>query len=313
METNLRIAVATAVAPVAWGSTYYVTAHFLPADRPLFDAALRALPFGLVLLALRPGRVPRAWWTRTALLGVLNFAAFFVLVFVAAYRLPGGLASTLTATSPIVVMLLAWLLASERPGLASLAGAVVGAAGVALLVLHGGTHPDALGVLAAFGAVAASSLGFVLVKVWRPPVELATFTAWQLIAGGVALVPVALLVEGAPPALGGRALAGYAYIGVAGTVVAYVVWFRGMRALPAASVSLIGLLNPVAGSVIGVVLADEALTGTRVVGMVLVLGGVLLGQRLLAPVRHRRHHRDPDEGDADDAGHDLGDLVLDGQ
>ncbi|WP_017933797.1 DMT family transporter [Nocardioides sp. Iso805N] len=283
-----------ALAPIAWGSGYYVTATYLPPDRPLFGAAVRALPFGLLLLALHPARLRGSWWWRTALLGALNFAAFFALIFVAADRLPGGLAATLTATSPLMIMLFAWALAGERPPHASLAGAVVGIVGVALLVLRGTTHVDAIGVLASLVAVVVSSLGFILVKTWRPPVDLLPFTAWQLIFGGLLLVPVALFVEGAPPHLDGRALAGFAWIGLAGTVLAYVVWFQGMRRLPAAAVSLVGLLNPVSGTVIGVALAGEAFTPSRAIGMALVLGGIVLGQPAVLDVlrgRLRGHQR----------------------
>ncbi|WGL53924.1 EamA family transporter [Nocardioides sp. BP30] len=270
--------VAAAAAPVAWGSGYYVTATYLPPDRPLFGATVRALPFGLLLLALRPARLRGSWWWRTALLGALNFSAFFTLVFVAAERLPGGLAATLTATSPLVIMSFAWALAGERPARASLAGAGLGIVGVALLVLRGGTHVDALGVIASLAAVAVSSLGFILVKTWRPPVDLLPFTGWQLVFGGLLLLPVALTVEGAPPHLDARALAGFAWIGLVGTVLAYAVWFQGMRRLPAAAVSLVGLLNPVAGTVIGVALAGESFGPGRAIGMVLVLGGIVLGQ-----------------------------------
>lgn len=277
MESNSRVALAAALAPIAWGSGYYVTQEFLPPGRPLFGAAVRALPFGLVLLALRPGLLQGSWWWRTALLGALNFAAFFVLIFVAAYRLPSGVAATLTATAPLFVMVFAWALAGERPHARSLIAAAIGLAGVGVLVLHGGVRLDTVGVLSSLGAVLCSSLGFVLVKVWQPPVELMTFTGWLMVFGGLVLTPVALAVEGAPPALDGRALGGFAYLGLVGTVLAYAVWFRGLRRLPAAAVSLIGLLNPVAGAVIGAVLAHEVFTAAQVAGMVLVLGGVLLG------------------------------------
>jgi probable blue pigment (indigoidine) exporter len=278
-----------AIAPMAWGAGYYVTETFLPPDRPLFGAAVRALPFGLLLLALRPGLLSGSWWWRTALLGALNFSAFFVLVFVAAYRLPGGLAATITATSPIAVMLFAWALAGERPHRASLTAAVVGVGGVALLVVRGGVEVDAIGVLASLAAVAVSALGFILVKTWRPPVELATFTAWQLVFGGLLLVPVALAVEGAPPALDARAVGGFAFLGLLGTVAAYAAWFAGLRRLPAAAVSLVGLLNPVTGTVVGVALAGESFGTTHAVGIVLVLGGALLGQpAVIEAVRRRR-------------------------
>ncbi|UDY25229.1 EamA family transporter [Nocardioides sp. Kera G14] len=277
VESSKALALAS-LAPIAWGTGYYVTDAYLPPDRPLFGAAVRALPFGLLLLALRPAPLRGSWWWRTAVLGVLNFAAFFVLIFIAAYRLPGGVAATLTATSPIVVMLLAWLILGERPVRAAVIAAAVGIVGVGVLVLRGGISLDPTGVLASLAAVLCSSLGFVLVRSWRPPVPLLTFTAWQLVFGGLALMPVALLVEGAPPALDARAVVGFAYLGLVGTVIAYVVWFQGLRRAPAAAVSLVGLLNPVAGAVVGVTLAHDAVTWTQMLGMVLVLGGVVAGQ-----------------------------------
>jgi probable blue pigment (indigoidine) exporter len=277
-----------ALAPIAWGSGYYVTETFLPPDRPLFGATVRALPFGLMLLALRP-RLPQGiWWWRALVLGTLNIGAFFALIFVAAYRLPGGMAATLTATAPIMVMLIAWGLIRERPRAASLAGAAVGVAGVALLVLRSGVSVDPIGVAASFGAVVMSSVGFVLVKRWKPPVDLLTFTAWQLVAGGLVLLPIALLVEGAPPPLDLRAVGGFLYLGLFGTVLAYVVWFRGLRRLPAAAVSLVGLLNPVSGTVIGVVVAGETFGAVQALGLLMVLGGIVAGQPSVAARLRRR-------------------------
>lgn len=267
-----------ALAPIAWGSGYYVTETFLPPDRPLFGALVRALPFGLLLLAVRPVLPHGSWWWRALLLGTLNIGAFFVLIFVAAYRLPGGTAATLTATAPIAIMLVAWALVRERPRALALVGAGVGAAGVGLLVLRAGASLDPVGVAASLGAVTMSSVGFVLVKRWQPPVDLLTFTAWQLVAGGLVLLPVALLVEGPPPALDPPAVLGFLYLGLVGTVLAYVVWFRGLRLLPAGAVALVGLLNPVAGTVVGVVLAGEVFGTAQGLGLALVLGGILAGQ-----------------------------------
>ena len=145
-------------------------------------------------------------------------------------------------------------------------------------MLRGGVRADAIGVAASLGAVALSSLGYVLVKRWQPPVDMVTFSAWQLVAGGLVLVPVAALVEGAPPAIDGRGVAGFLYIAVIGTALANVAWFTGLRRMPAGAVSLIGLLNPVVGVGLGVALAGELFGFTQAVGMLLVLGGILLGQ-----------------------------------
>lgn len=273
----------TAVAPIAWGTTYVVTENLLPDDRPLFAAAARALPAGLALLALRR-RLPHGhWWWRSLLLGLCNIGLFFPLIFLAAYHLPGGLAATLQATSPLAVMAIAWPTIGERPGARRILAALVGLVGVGLLVMRAGGAVSTLGLVAGFGSVAVSALGFVLVKRWPAPVEdgvdMVTMVSWQLVWGGLFLVPLALLVEGPPPALTGANLLGFAWLTTMGTAVAYVCWFRGLAAMPAGAVSLVGLVNPVVGTVLGVLVMNEAFGPLQALGMVLVLGGVVAGQR----------------------------------
>lgn len=268
----------TAVPPVVWGTTYVVTESLLPEDRPLFSATVRALPVGLLLLLWRR-RLPHGdWWWRSIVLGVANIGLFFPLLFLGAYHLPGGLASTLTATSPLVVMALAWLALGERPPAIRVVAALVGVVGVGLLVLRSPDGVTTLGLIGAGGAVLASSVGFVLIKRWESPSDLLTLTSWQLVAGGLLLVPVSLVVEGAPPALDLAAVAGYAWLGLVGTGLAYVLWFRGLRRMPAGSVALIGLVNPVVGTTLGVLVAAETFGSTQALGMALCLGGVVGGQ-----------------------------------
>jgi probable blue pigment (indigoidine) exporter len=268
----------TAFAPTVWGTTYLVTERLLPPDRPLFSATLRALPTGLVLLAATRRLPSGHWWWRSVLLGLCNIGMFFPLLFLAAYRLPGGLASTLQATSPLAVMALAALVIGERAGRRRIVAAAVGLAGVSLLVLRSPGHLDPLGLAAAFGSVLVSALGFVLIKRWDPPVDMLTLVSWQLVVGGVALLPVAWLVEGAPPHLAASAVSGYLWLMVAGTGLAYWCWFTGLRAMPAGAVALVGLVNPVIGTGLGVAVAAEAFGWPQAMGMVLVLGGVVAGQ-----------------------------------
>jgi probable blue pigment (indigoidine) exporter len=276
--TSGRALLLTAFAPAAWGTTYLVTERLLPPDRPLLSATLRALPTGLVLLAATRRLPSGDWWWRAALLGACNIGMFFPLLFLAAYRLPGGLASTLQATSPLAVMALAALVIGERAGSARVVAAGVGIAGVSLLVLRSPGELDTLGLVAAFGSVVVSALGFVLIKRWTPPVDMLTLVSWQLVAGGLLLLPVTLLVEGAPPHLGVHAIGGYVWLMTAGTGVAYWCWFTGLRAMPAGAVSLVGLINPVVGTVLGITVAGEAFGWLQAAGMVLVLGGVVAGQ-----------------------------------
>jgi probable blue pigment (indigoidine) exporter len=280
METkSLSTILVTAIAPIAWGSTYIVTENFLPPDRPFFAATVRALPAGLVLLAFRR-RLPHGdWWWKAVVLALCNIGMFFPLIFLSAYHLPGGLAATLQATSPLAVMGIAWAVIGERAGVVRVAAAVVGLVGVCLLVLRSPGGVDALGLIGAFGSVLVSAVGFVLIKRWEPPVDLLTLVSWQLVVGGLVLLPVGLVIEGAPPALDLGAVLGFVWIAGAGTALAYFCWFRGLRLMSAGAVSLIGLVNPVVGTLLGVAFAGEAFGTTQVAGMALVLGGVVAGQR----------------------------------
>lgn len=283
MEEKYRVLALTAVAPLAWGTTYLVTEALLPPDRPLFAAAVRALPAGLLLLAWRRRLPTGDWWWRSAVLGTLTIGLFFPLIFLAAYHLPGGLAATLQATSPLVVMAFAFGLLSERAGTGQVVGALAGLVGVALLVLRSPGGVDAVGLAAAAGSVLVSSLGFVLLKRWKPrlpaDVDMVTLVSWQLVAAGVLLVPIALLVEGAPPALDLPAVAGFVWLGGVGTALAYVCWFSGLTRAPAGATALVGLLNPVVGTLLGVAVMGEVFGPVQALGTALVLGGVVAGQR----------------------------------
>jgi probable blue pigment (indigoidine) exporter len=285
--TSLRTLLVTTVAPIALGTTYIVTENFLPPDRPLFAAAARALPAGLVLLAWRRQLPHGDWWWKAALLGLCNIGLFFPLIFLAAYELPGGLAATVQAMSPLAVMVIALPALGERPGVRRVVAALVGLLGVGLLVLRAGGELSTLGLVAAVGSVVVSALGFVLVKRWPSPADMLTTISWQLVAGGLVLVPVALLVEGAPPALSATNLGGLLWLTTVGTAVAYYCWFRGLVRMPAGAVAIVGLVNPVVGTILGVLFAGELFGWAQALGMVLVLGGVVAGQRIaLRPQRH---------------------------
>jgi probable blue pigment (indigoidine) exporter len=276
METNhWSTPLVTAVAPIAWGSTYLVTEQFLPPDRPLFAATVRALPVGLVLLAFRHKLPSGDWWWKAIVLGLCNIGLFFPLIFLAAYHLPGGLAATLQATSPLAVMAIAAMVIGERAGVVRVGAAVVGLVGVTLLVLRNPGEVDTLGLFGAFGSVLVSAVGFVLIKRWKAPVDLLTLVSWQLVVGGLVLLPVTLLVEGAPPAVDLPAALGFLWIAGVGTGVAYVCWFRGLRLMSAGAVSIIGLVNPVVGTLLGVAFAHELFGPVQALGMLLVLGGVV--------------------------------------
>ncbi|HAR51342.1 MAG TPA: EamA family transporter, partial [Roseovarius nubinhibens] len=212
-QTDLAL---TALAPAIWGSTYIVTTELLPPGHPLGMAMLRALPAGLLLILLLRQMPPRRWLGRIFLLGALNFTLFWGFLFLAAYRLPGGVAATLGAVQPLFVLFLSRaLLGSATPPLAILA-ALAGIGGVGLLVLSPEAQLDPVGIAAGLGGAASMALGMVLSRRWTPPVSALTFTAWQLAAGGLLLLPLALWLEPPLPALDRGALLGLLWLGLAG-------------------------------------------------------------------------------------------------
>jgi probable blue pigment (indigoidine) exporter len=284
MEDTLRWAAVTAIAPVAWGTNYFVTHEYLPTGHPLYGAVFRALPAGILLLCLARRLPHGVWWWRSLLLGVCNMGAFFALIYLASQLLPVSLASTIMSASPLTMALFAWALLAERPTVQVLAGAAAGIAGVCLLLGTGSSAVDLRGVAASVAALTMSSCGYVLAKKWgRADGPLAT-TSWQLIAGGLVVIPFAIVVEGAPPTLDLPAIAGFAYVGLVATAIAFTAWFTGLRHLSAATVGLIGLLNPVTGVLLGVLVSGEVLTGRQLLG----LGLVLLGITLSRPARGSR-------------------------
>ncbi|MGB7251120.1 MAG: EamA family transporter [Phormidesmis sp.] len=269
----------TALAPISWGTTYIVATEFLPPGHPLLVASLRSLPIGLLLtIGLR--KLPQGiWWGRMLILGGLNIGVFQALLFVAAYRLPGGVAATAGAIQPLLVVLFAWLILHTKPSKLAIVAAIAGFIGVGLLVLGPEAQLDSIGVLAAIAGAGAMGLGVVLVKQWQPPVSLIVFTAWQLAIGGLMLLPVALITEGPFTEVSRTNLWGFIYLGLIGTGLAYALWFRGISRLSATAVSYLGLLSPVVATLIGYIFLQETLTAIQLIGIAIVLISVVVGQQ----------------------------------
>ncbi|GGF60819.1 ABC transporter permease [Azorhizobium oxalatiphilum] len=269
----------TAIAPLIWGSTYIVTTQMLPAGMPLTVSTIRALPTGLLLLLLVRRLPAGIWWVRAFLLGALNFSVFWYLLFVAAYRLPGGVAATVGAVQPLIVIALARVFLGRPVRGAVVLAALVGMAGVALLVLTPSARLDPVGIMASLGGAVSMAFGTVLSRRWQPPVSALTFTAWQLVAGGLLLLPVALLLEPALPPLDARALAGFAWLGLIGAGVTYVLWFRGVARLEPSVVSSLGFLSPAMAVTLGWLALQQALTVAQMAGVLMVVGSIWLVQR----------------------------------
>ena len=280
---TLRTLLLTGLAPAIWGSSYIVTTQFLPQVDPVTISLLRALPAGLLLLlyvrVLPKGR----WIPKMFVLGALNFSIFWSLLFFSAHRLPGGVAAVLGAAQPFIVIFAARGLLGAPIKPLSLIATCTGLFGIGLLLLTPAAKLDALGIVAGFAGAASMALGIVLSRKWQPPVDTLTFTAWQLTAGGLLLIPVAIFAKVDLAALTGPNLAGIAYLGLIGAALTYLLWFQGISKLHPFAVSVLGFLSPLTATALGWGVLGEALGPLQITGMAIALGSVFLGQYAVRP------------------------------
>ncbi|KQO76934.1 EamA family transporter [Rhizobium sp. Leaf262] len=275
--------VMTGIAPAIWGSTYIVTTSFLPLGYPMHVAMLRALPAGLLLLLLVRKLPFGIWWARAFILGALNFAFFWAMLFVSAYRLPGGVAATVGAVQPLIVIALSRLFLGRDIRALTIVAGLIGMAGVAFLVLTPHATLDPVGIAAALAGAVSMAFGTVLTRRWQPPVSNLTFTAWQLTAGGLLLVPVALFMEPALPALTSQNVLGMAYLGLIGAAFTYLLWFRGLARIEPSVAASLGFLSPVTATLLGWLALGQNLAPAQIAGFIMVLFSVWLSQKSQAP------------------------------
>jgi probable blue pigment (indigoidine) exporter len=285
-----RTALLTVLAPISWGTTYVTITELAPDGRPLLVAAARVLPASLVLLLVGSIRQPsrphgQDWW-RTAALAVCNFGAFFPLLIVAVYRLPGGVAAAAGGLQPLLVAGLSVPLANRRPTPLELAVGAIAAVGVAMVVVRPGADIDPVGVLAAIAANVSFAGGVVLTKRWPSSSTGLTATGWQLLLGGALLLPLTIAVEGAPRVLTVTNVAAFTYLTLIATALAFLVWFSGIERLPAAAPPLLGLAAPVTGAALGWLVLGQSLTPMQLVGFAITLATIGYGAG--APVDRAR-------------------------
>lgn len=269
------------IAPLTWGSTYALVSLSLEGLSPFWVACWRALPAGLLLVLLRP-RLPDLAWRKLLLLAFCNIAAFFTLLFIGAYRLPGAVAGTLGATLPLILLLLAWLIDGARPTLRWLLLALLGLCGV-LLLLNPSARLDPVGVAAALGAALLIGLSARWMQSWSVG-DLLSLTGWQLLLGGLMLIPIAWTLAGPMPQPTAHALPGLAYLVLVNTALAYWAWLWGLRRLGAQVMSMLALTNPIVAVSLGVLLVGETLGPMQWSGIALILLSLVL---MKLPLRRR--------------------------
>lgn len=262
-----------ALAPILWGSTYAAVGLFLTDMTPLWVAVWRALGAGVFLLFF-VRRLPRMSLGKVFILGFFNIGLFFILLMTAAYRLPGGVVGTLGATLPLLLIIIQWLIQGKRPQLKATISAMVGLAGV-ILLLNPSADLDPIGVACALAAVLFVAIASLLTKHWQVSDILGVAT-WQLLMAGVLLVPVAWFFEGAPMPVGADELPGLIWLVILNTALGYLIAVNAIKQVGPNAFGMLSLLNPIVAVGLGMLMLDESLDRLQWSGVVLIIGSLLV-------------------------------------
>lgn len=278
-----------------WGSSFLFTRLGATEFGALPTAGLRVTIAALFLLPLLLARgqwsALRTHWKKIFFLGMLNSGLPFALYAYALLSISTGLSSLLNATVPLFGALVAWLWLKDRPHGINVAGLLIGFAGVAMLASGKASFkPDASGVvtgwavLACLGACLCYGLAASFTRRYlsgQPSLVIATGS--QLGASvGLALPTLWLWPSQVPSTSAWLALLA---VGVLCTGVAYVLYFRLIAKMGAASSLTVTFLIPVFAVVYGVIFLGETVSGWMLLCGAIILLGTALSAGLLT---HRR-------------------------
>lgn len=274
-----------------WGGTFLVIEVALEGISPFWLAAYR-IGFGALLTALiwqlRGGKLfddpPNSnQWLNLWVIGLLSSALPFMLISWGQQFVTAGFSGVSMASVALIVLPLAhFLVPGERITPRRAVGFVIGFIGVVVLI--GGQAFESTGMalempgrLACVGAAGCYAVSSVLMR-RLPPVDPVGLSAVLLMIGALAVIPIAWIVEGPPPATDSKTLWVLAFLGLVPTAAANLLRVTVVRTAGPVFMSLVNYMVPVWSVLMGASLLGEPLPGSLLLAMVLILIGVALSQ-----------------------------------
>jgi len=285
-----------------WGTAMIVMKAILPQTAPLFLGAFRLIPAGLLVLAAAVvlGRSqPRSWraWGAILLFALVDGTLFQGFLVTGLARTQAGVGSVMIDSQPLVVALLAWWLYGEVIGLWGWLGLALGLTGIGMIALppqewaHLG---DYWAQVAGHGewwmllAAVAMALGTVMMRWLSRWVDPLVATGWHLVLGGIPLLALSGLWEGAAwSQVNAWGWLGMAYSAVLGSAASYGLFFYLAAQGNLTSLSALTFLTPVFALTFGALFLGETLTLWQLSGVILTLISITLinqRHRLQTPV-----------------------------
>ncbi len=269
---------------LVWAGSWIAMKLIVPYIGPFDFVALRYISGGLVLFVLalalrRPLTMPP--WKLTLLIGLTQTAGFQGFVQTALVTGGVGKVSLMAYTMPFWVILFAWGLLGERPTARHGLGIALAAIGLVCFVEPWNGLGDIRPVLLGLGSGLSWGVGTVLSKrmfeLHKPDVM--TFTAWQMLLGGLVMAPLAFLVPQMPAQWGWQLWTGMAYIVLIATAAGWLLWLLVVRLVPASIAGLSSLGVPVVAMLFAWALLSEQPSPAELGGMALILAGIWVVSR----------------------------------
>jgi drug/metabolite transporter (DMT)-like permease len=273
---------------VLWASAYVPSKIGATDAPPMWFLVARFLAAGLVMAGIalvlrRPFPQRLSSWLVYAALGVLANAAYLGLTYTAFSRgLGAGVGSIVASTNPLVLALVAPRLLGEPLTWGKILGLALGFGGVVGVTLarSGATDASPTEVGLSFVGVVSNVASTILFKRARGSTDLLAMNTIQLLAAGLALVPVALLFEGGRTVqLTAPVVASFVYLVAVLSVGASLLWFWLLSHGAASRVSAFYFLTPIFGLASGALFLGEAVGPGDALGLLAVALGILLVQR----------------------------------
>lgn len=248
-----------------WGTTYAVTQYTLAGWPPLLLGALRALPAGLILLALKPTLPAKTSWKPLITIGIVNIAAFFSLIFVMALTLPSAIAGVGMISVPVFAIAFHWIFNRTAPSKVQLTSGVLLILLAWLLFDPKSIALSPIGLIAMLAAISCIIYGSSLTKTLGGKIDWWTVLTWQLIIGGVALTLVTLVHASVHPqpyidaiqSFSITNLGGLVWITLLNTAFSYSLYVWLLQRMSIVDFAFGGIANPIAGIVCGGLLMNE--------------------------------------------------------
>jgi drug/metabolite transporter (DMT)-like permease len=265
---------------VVWGSTYLAIKYALISFPPFLQMGSRFLVAGVLLAAWMRWR-GAPWpslvqWRNAFIVGALMLGGGMGGTANAEVSIGSGLVVAFIAVIPLLIALLN-LIWGVKPSRLEAAGIALGLAGVLMLTQGSGFRSSPEGLVAICIACVCWSLGSVLSQRSLPLASGAMGFASEMLCGGVVLMGLAA-VSGEtmnwPPQA--EAVAAWIYLVVFGSLIAFNAYMVLLARAPAALAASYTFVNPVIAMLLGVWIANEAVTRFEWYAVAVVLAGVLL-------------------------------------